>query len=456
MFCSKCGKQVEEAARFCAGCGQPVAQASTPPVSAPAPVVQVHPTPSAPAVAPPSQSRQSPAEQYRDKVLLLLSLVAVLFVVGGAFAPIPALCLGPLVIIAGVASIAVNKIRAAVGRILKQHTIAIPVWLPGTIMLAVGCVATVVAGVTISERMAASSAASRAQVDQQERFTQSVEAARQYASQPDGQTEAIRAYGEAEKLGPLNDQDAATYLMVLVSLGDDLTRKFRFAEAVASYDAALARNPTSAEVKAKRDAARAQELVVTAVDSLGKAGACQLQDQKNLVCSNLSLEAGSALRLADRSFEQAFRLRPDFKLAMQFHTTVKETLAKIDRTPQAILAKKEATRAAALEKKETERLERERKKADREKMAATAVEIACGPSPTIHDMKAATFLRERATFDPDSIEVDNCTTPQLTKKACWLTSCEVRGKNAFGVIVRSHYRFSVGRNERILGAEPVE
>ncbi len=46
--------------------------------------------------------------------------------------------------------------------------------------------------------------------------------------------------------------------------------------------------------------------------------------------------------------------------------------------------------------------------------------------------------------DPDSIDVENCTLPQLTEKHCWVSTCNVRGKNAFNalILLRKTYSFS--------------
>ena len=63
---------------------------------------------------------------------------------------------------------------------------------------------------------------------------------------------------------------------------------------------------------------------------------------------------------------------------------------------------------------------------------------------------------QRTAHDPDSIDVENCTVPILTRQLCWTTVCQVRGRNAFGAMVMNHIRFSVGRDRVILGAENVD
>jgi hypothetical protein len=43
--------------------------------------------------------------------------------------------------------------------------------------------------------------------------------------------------------------------------------------------------------------------------------------------------------------------------------------------------------------------------------------------------------------DPDSIDVERCTDPVLTEARCWMTQCDVRGKNAFGALVLQRQTF---------------
>lgn len=50
---------------------------------------------------------------------------------------------------------------------------------------------------------------------------------------------------------------------------------------------------------------------------------------------------------------------------------------------------------------------------------------------------------KRAAHDPSSIDVLNCTQAVLYRDQCWVTTCEVRGKNAFGAKVLEQRRFSI-------------
>lgn len=52
---------------------------------------------------------------------------------------------------------------------------------------------------------------------------------------------------------------------------------------------------------------------------------------------------------------------------------------------------------------------------------------------------------KRTAHDPDSIDVENCTEAQLTEKACWVTTCDVRGKNMMGAKILKRQRFSKSR-----------
>ena len=57
---------------------------------------------------------------------------------------------------------------------------------------------------------------------------------------------------------------------------------------------------------------------------------------------------------------------------------------------------------------------------------------------------AERYMRQTA-HDPGSIDVEHCSTPQLTRRNCWVSTCQVRGRNAFGAMVLNSVTFSVGR-----------
>ncbi len=56
--------------------------------------------------------------------------------------------------------------------------------------------------------------------------------------------------------------------------------------------------------------------------------------------------------------------------------------------------------------------------------------------------------------DPDSIEIDVCSTPALNpQKTGWLVGCNYRGRNGFGGMVRKANWFTIQRN-RVVKVEP--
>lgn len=109
---------------------------------------------------------------------------------------------------------------------------------------------------------------------------------------------------------------------------------------------------------------------------------------------------------------------------------------------------------------ERKRVEREqalvRAKAEREQAAAKAKEekeaayaAICGEKPTISSWDGEVIGLERAlketAHDPDSIDVEKCTNPILTTGSCWLVTCNVRGKNAFGAMILQRRTFSYSK-----------
>lgn len=84
---------------------------------------------------------------------------------------------------------------------------------------------------------------------------------------------------------------------------------------------------------------------------------------------------------------------------------------------------------------------------EQEKAAAEAYIALCGLEPTCGGWDGECVGIEGAlkevAHDPRSIDVENCSTPKLTADNCWVTTCSVRGKNAFGALVRSDKTFSI-------------
>lgn len=80
--------------------------------------------------------------------------------------------------------------------------------------------------------------------------------------------------------------------------------------------------------------------------------------------------------------------------------------------------------------------------ADRKRLLAK-----CGSKPerSAFDggIRAVEDFAKKTAYDPDSIDVENCTEPTLSEESCWATTCEVRGKNAFGAKVLNRVRVSI-------------
>lgn len=92
--------------------------------------------------------------------------------------------------------------------------------------------------------------------------------------------------------------------------------------------------------------------------------------------------------------------------------------------------------------REKKRLEQEAEK----RKQAEAYAALCGTAPTISAWDGEVVGLESAlketAHDPDSIDVEHCTTPVLTGKICWVFSCDVRGKNMFGAKILLRKKFS--------------
>jgi hypothetical protein len=92
------------------------------------------------------------------------------------------------------------------------------------------------------------------------------------------------------------------------------------------------------------------------------------------------------------------------------------------------------------------------KKQRDEAAEAAALAELCGdrPTPDAWDgglIPVERFMKDNAN-DPDSIDVEACSMPVLTKN-CWKTTCKVRGKNAFGAMVLNVNTFYIGRNPQM-------
>ncbi len=84
-----------------------------------------------------------------------------------------------------------------------------------------------------------------------------------------------------------------------------------------------------------------------------------------------------------------------------------------------------------------------------EALTGAALRERCGPVPDMGggeaELAGAEDFIKRTAHDPSSVEVENCSPPVLTARACWLSTCDVRQNNEFGADTLVLYEFSVGR-----------
>jgi hypothetical protein len=105
-----------------------------------------------------------------------------------------------------------------------------------------------------------------------------------------------------------------------------------------------------------------------------------------------------------------------------------------------------ARRQAAAQEAAAKKREQAEEKA---RAAQQAYQQLCGEAPVASAWDGeviglARTIKETAN-DPDSIEVTNCTQPQMTTDNCWLTTCNVRGKNGFGGLVLQRQTWSYSK-----------
>lgn len=96
----------------------------------------------------------------------------------------------------------------------------------------------------------------------------------------------------------------------------------------------------------------------------------------------------------------------------------------------------------------------------RVRAARAAQRQRCGTAPALSPWDGELIGSEsylgRSAHDPDSIDVEHCTVPSLTVNTthCWVSTCDVLGRNAFGAMVRSRMQFEV-RSGRIVSGTRV-
>jgi hypothetical protein len=73
----------------------------------------------------------------------------------------------------------------------------------------------------------------------------------------------------------------------------------------------------------------------------------------------------------------------------------------------------------------------------------------CGDKPVCSAWDGGCLAIEsalkRTAHDPSSIDVENCTDPVLYERQCWVTTCDVRGRNAFGAMILQRKQFSISK-----------
>lgn len=84
----------------------------------------------------------------------------------------------------------------------------------------------------------------------------------------------------------------------------------------------------------------------------------------------------------------------------------------------------------------------ERKQLEREAYLAL-----CGEKPVCGgwdgECVGIELAMQQVAHDPDSIDVENCSEPKMTKEHCWVTSCNIRGRNMFGAMILDRKTFSM-------------
>jgi hypothetical protein len=158
------------------------------------------------------------------------------------------------------------------------------------------------------------------------------------------------------------------------------------------------------------------------------------------------------VRFCLMNYRAALARQPAAPAPEQQPITVVAALAKDERAPEPpplrrpTRAEMEAARARRAER-EAKRIEREAKDRELAAAVAKASEAFCGPAPERRAWNGIYMGLERAfkeiANDPDSIDFVSCT--ELAKKnppACWITACDVRGKNIFGAKILRSMAFS--------------
>jgi len=147
---------------------------------------------------------------------------------------------------------------------------------------------------------------------------------------------------------------------------------------------------------------------------------------------------------ADQAYDAALAVLSD--LERRGEALVKYYPAGFDPAVRRAEVDKLKARIAAPLAQEKKRLAKEEEKRKEKEAKDAAYRAICGPEPVLSPFDGEVVGLESAlqetAHDPDSIDVENCTTPRLTSDECWTFACNVRGKNAFGALILTRKTFS--------------
>jgi len=159
----------------------------------------------------------------------------------------------------------------------------------------------------------------------------------------------------------------------------------------------------------------------------------QLQDKRANIAPLIQgkewLAAEAAVNAAEGLLRQVKAAASDVKRYLPADASLDQVQRQLERAGKLIKPK----------------AERERK----QQQLREAYASLCGPKPGVSAWDGEVVGIERAlkrvAHDPDSIDVENCTEPTLSEKHCWVTTCDVRGKNMFGGKILQRKRFSISK-----------
>jgi hypothetical protein len=153
---------------------------------------------------------------------------------------------------------------------------------------------------------------------------------------------------------------------------------------------------------------------------------------------------GAALQDLDTLSKAAPWLAPFLPAGFDIASKQKDVSALRSQIAGPVAAERQRAERAEAARQAKEAKEEAARQAKEAKEAAYAA--VCGEKPGLSAwdgelIGVASVLKESAN-DPDSIEVKNCTPPGLSSDNCWISTCDVRGKNAFGAKILKRITFS--------------